>query len=260
MATKPEHHDAGARLRQESEAPDEAFAAGAGNPGRRSPTSSRSPRRRSPRSAAWNPAACISTLLDRKLIITAGRKQVIGRPILYKTSKEFLLRFGLKDVSELPSLEEFEKPAWRRSFPRQRRRSIAGTATGDGSPRAASLPRNRKRHPASSGQPCHPERGLLAGVGDSCISFQSDRHARPPAPSRSTMYHQNWYAQERLQKIIAAAGIASRRKAEELITSGLVSVNGEVASELGSKADPAKDEIRIDGQILGGPERSSTFF
>jgi len=51
----------------------------------------------------------ISTLLDRKLITTAGRKQVIGRPILYKTTKEFLLRFGLKDVNELPSMEEFEK-------------------------------------------------------------------------------------------------------------------------------------------------------
>ena len=51
----------------------------------------------------------IGTLLDRKLITTAGRKQVIGRPILYKTTKEFLLRFGLKDVSELPSMEEFEK-------------------------------------------------------------------------------------------------------------------------------------------------------
>jgi segregation and condensation protein B len=48
-------------------------------------------------------------LLDRKLITTAGRKQVIGRPILYKTTKEFLLRFGLKDVNELPSMEEFEK-------------------------------------------------------------------------------------------------------------------------------------------------------
>jgi len=53
----------------------------------------------------------IATLLDRKLITTAGRKQVIGRPILYKTSKEFLLRFGLNDVTELPSLEEFEKLA-----------------------------------------------------------------------------------------------------------------------------------------------------
>ena len=53
----------------------------------------------------------IGTLLDRKLITTAGRKQVIGRPILYKTTKEFLTRFGLADVSELPSMEEFEKIA-----------------------------------------------------------------------------------------------------------------------------------------------------
>jgi segregation and condensation protein B len=51
----------------------------------------------------------IATLLDRKLITTAGRKAVIGRPILYKTSKDFLLRFGLKDINELPSMEEFEK-------------------------------------------------------------------------------------------------------------------------------------------------------
>jgi segregation and condensation protein B len=51
------------------------------------------------------------SLLARKLIATAGRKQVIGRPILYKTTREFLLRFGLKDVSELPSMEEFEKMA-----------------------------------------------------------------------------------------------------------------------------------------------------
>src|SRR6516162_3792120 len=54
-------------------------------------------------------AGVIATLLDRKLVTTAGRKQVIGRPILYKTTKEFLLRFGLKDLSELPSVEEFEK-------------------------------------------------------------------------------------------------------------------------------------------------------
>src|SRR6516225_1383406 len=51
----------------------------------------------------------IATLLNRKLITTAGRKAVIGRPILYKTTKEFLMRFGLKDVNELPSMEEFEK-------------------------------------------------------------------------------------------------------------------------------------------------------
>jgi len=51
----------------------------------------------------------LASLISRKLITTAGRKQVIGRPILYKTTKDFLLRFGLKDLNELPSIEEFEK-------------------------------------------------------------------------------------------------------------------------------------------------------
>lgn len=51
----------------------------------------------------------LGTLIDKKLVTTAGRKQVIGRPILYKTTKEFLMRFGLKDIGELPSMEEFEK-------------------------------------------------------------------------------------------------------------------------------------------------------
>ncbi len=60
---------------------------------------------------------------------------------------------------------------------------------------------------------------------------------------------------ERLQKIIAAAGIASRRKAEELITSGRVQVNGQVITELGSKADPEQDHIRVDNKLLQGPER-----
>ena len=60
---------------------------------------------------------------------------------------------------------------------------------------------------------------------------------------------------ERLQKIIAAAGIASRRKAEELITSGRVVVNGQVVNELGSKADPEQDHIRVDGKLLQGAER-----
>jgi segregation and condensation protein B len=55
-----------------------------------------------------NTSGVVSTLLDKKLITTAGRKEVIGRPILYKTSKEFLMRFGLSDLDELPSLKEFE--------------------------------------------------------------------------------------------------------------------------------------------------------
>jgi segregation and condensation protein B len=55
-----------------------------------------------------NCAGVLETLLEKRLIITAGRKQVIGRPILYRTSKDFLMRFGLGDLDELPSLKEFE--------------------------------------------------------------------------------------------------------------------------------------------------------
>ena len=54
-------------------------------------------------------AGVLKTLLDRKLIAVAGRKNVIGKPILYKTTKEFMIQFGLKDLSELPSLKEFEE-------------------------------------------------------------------------------------------------------------------------------------------------------
>jgi segregation and condensation protein B len=54
-------------------------------------------------------AGVLKTLLDRKLIATAGRKDVIGKPILYKTTKEFMVQFGLKDLSELPTLKEFEE-------------------------------------------------------------------------------------------------------------------------------------------------------
>jgi segregation and condensation protein B len=54
-------------------------------------------------------AGVLKTLLDRKLITESGRKNVVGKPILYKTTKEFLVQFGLKDVSELPTLKEFEE-------------------------------------------------------------------------------------------------------------------------------------------------------
>lgn len=58
-----------------------------------------------------DPGGVINTLLDRKLIVTAGRKDVVGKPILYRTSKEFLLQFGLSSLQELPTLKEFEEMA-----------------------------------------------------------------------------------------------------------------------------------------------------
>jgi 23S rRNA pseudouridine2605 synthase len=65
--------------------------------------------------------------------------------------------------------------------------------------------------------------------------------------------------EQRLQKIVAVAGIASRRKAEELITSGRVQVNGQTVSELGSKADPERDHIRVDGKLLKKPQQFRYF-
>jgi 23S rRNA pseudouridine2605 synthase len=65
-------------------------------------------------------------------------------------------------------------------------------------------------------------------------------------------------AAERLQKIIATAGIASRRKAEELITQGRVTVNGQTVTELGTKADPERDHIKVDGKLLRGPAHHIT--
>src|SRR5436853_6584501 len=62
-------------------------------------------------------------------------------------------------------------------------------------------------------------------------------------------------ALDRLQKIISAAGVTSRRKAEELITQGRVMVNGQTVSELGSKADLERDHIKVDGKLLRNPER-----
>jgi segregation and condensation protein B len=58
-----------------------------------------------------DPSSSLATLLDKGLVVTAGRKHVVGRPILYRTSREFLIRFGLEDLHELPTLKEFEELA-----------------------------------------------------------------------------------------------------------------------------------------------------
>lgn len=90
-------------------------------------------------------AGVLKTLLDRKLITTAGRKNVIGKPILYRTSKEFLVQFGLKDLSELPSLKEFEE---------LRRLAISDTEPEEGGqeqPAEAAVPEPAESAPAGSG-------------------------------------------------------------------------------------------------------------
>ncbi|HET6841791.1 MAG TPA: SMC-Scp complex subunit ScpB [Candidatus Angelobacter sp.] len=89
----------------------------------------------------------IATLVDRKLITTAGRKAVIGRPIQYKTTKDFLLRFGLKDVGDLPSIEEFEKIAT--SEMQEEAVDARDTAIPDatGVPDDGEMPQTAEEHP-----------------------------------------------------------------------------------------------------------------
>ena len=140
----------------------------------------------------------IKTLLDKKLVATGGRKEVLGRPILYKTTKEFLIHFGLKDLTELPSMEEFEE-----------------------------LIKNQ----ADSEKP--PEIELPHGDVELAVQLSA----------LCSM-------QERLQKILAHAGIASRRKAEEIMKRGRVTVNGKIVTELGTRADPAVDVIKVDGKRI----------
>ena len=292
----------------------------------------------------------IATLLDRKLITTSGRKQVIGRPILYKTTKEFLLRFGLNNVAELPSMEEFEKlgdpqaglfeqatarlpllrPKPRRPLQsfrtccrilKTRQSDITSMGDYDAWYAAATAQYNRPRK--DKAEVCLDAFRMSPPQRDCVIRHQRRLAARLPfralqqfavphaqncsrkslfwktlpltpfdlglcaGPARLTSCFQDfakiggggyplsrlWIPEpdprpfaiharkrasmpaERLQKIIAAAGIASRRKAEELITAGLVSVNGQTVTELGTKADPEVDNIKINGQPLGGAQR-----
>jgi segregation and condensation protein B len=102
----------------------------------------------------------IGTLLDRKLITTAGRKQVIGRPILYKTTKEFLMRFGLKDVSELPSMEEFEKLV-AESFQAELVPAESATATSEttGEAESAAAPSSQADSDANAHEPQEEKAG-----------------------------------------------------------------------------------------------------
>jgi segregation and condensation protein B len=109
-------------------------------------------------------AGVIHTLLEKKLVVTAGRKSVVGRPILYRTSRDFLVHFGLKDVDELPSLKEFEALA-RQALGSElmaAEAALPGLAPAEGTPAAptpdsASSSAETESRPADS-QPPAPSR------------------------------------------------------------------------------------------------------
>jgi segregation and condensation protein B len=114
-----------------------------------------------------NCAGVIQTLLERRLITTAGRKHVIGRPILYRTSKDFLMRFGLSDVDELPSLKEFEALA----------REALGTEDG-----VAEVAREESSDQPSGESPVDPAADpSLASSGFAAAEAAGAEHVPPSA-------------------------------------------------------------------------------
>jgi segregation and condensation protein B len=97
----------------------------------------------------------VHTLMEKKLVVTAGRKSAVGRPILYRTSRDFLVHFGLKDASELPSLKEFEELA-RRALGSEWTAETAATG-GDSGLQGAEPSQEGVSRPAPSGEPAPDE-------------------------------------------------------------------------------------------------------
>lgn len=113
-------------------------------------------------------AGVIKTLIDRKLIATSGRKAVVGKPILYKTTKEFLVQFGLKDLSELPTLKEFE--------------DLGRLSTAEDEP-AASVEPTASEGPTATAEPtaAEPSEPSAQEAGD-----EQEAHSQLPAESATT--------------------------------------------------------------------------
>jgi pseudouridine synthase len=87
------------------------------------------------------------------------------------------------------------------------------------------------------------------------LAAQRKRATARPRPSRFAAEARAEHGPERLQKILSTAGVASRRLSEELIEQGRVSVNGKIVTELGTKADPSRDEIKVDGRRIRVEQR-----
>jgi segregation and condensation protein B len=113
-----------------------------------------------------NVSGVIKTLLEKRLITTAGRKAVLGRPILYRTSKEFLMRFGLSDLDELPSLKEFEQLA----------RAALGADEGiaPSEPEPEITAESLDAAPARAIPPTEPDQSAHSSPVDSSNSTESD--------------------------------------------------------------------------------------
>jgi segregation and condensation protein B len=128
-----------------------------------------------------NAAGVLKTLIEKNLVTTAGRKNVIGRPILYKTTKEFLVHFGLKNLDELPSLEEFEELA-QSAFG-------SGSEASLGAAQAEASPANNSSQPSTGENVTHPERTCTSEENVSAESPSSPESTPEESQTEETADH-----------------------------------------------------------------------
>jgi segregation and condensation protein B len=147
-----------------------------------------------------NCGGVLKTLLEKRLITTAGRKPVIGRPILYRTSKDFLMRFGLSDLEELPSLKEFEQLAQAAlgnddgiAPIEPEDRALEAQPTAEGEPPAEQIVEPTKAAAAAAGATISPAKSSTPAASaetsstDAPISESSTDSATPEAESAEEM-------------------------------------------------------------------------
>jgi segregation and condensation protein B len=133
-------------------------------------------------------AGVLGSLLGRKLIATAGRKQVIGRPILYKTTKEFLLRFGLKDLAELPSMEEFERMAAIELDDRASEAETEGTSASAPEPDDNLDASNEEEFENQGSSQESPRSSPSPATTGTAVTADSEKNAAPQEPESTEPY------------------------------------------------------------------------
>ncbi len=186
----------------------------------------------------------LGSLMSRKLVTTAGRKQVIGRPILYKTTKEFLLRFGLKDLAELPSIEEFERLA-----------SDMNEAVQEEIP-MAEAPAQARSEPSGGGSPAMDElnaapepTNVAHGSADEMIA---DRSAAPEGGAQEPD-DVAVAGRPRDQHEAQADGTPDETPASKTDQEHLTPAPDGPGEFTGDESVPPADNTEIDGRISGVP-------
>jgi len=222
----------------------------------------------------------IHTLLEKKLVMTSGRKSVVGRPILYRTSKDFLVHFGLKDVGELPSLKEFEELAKRALGSEWATGEAPAEASG-----AAAAPPDAEAGPAAvEGAPETPPEGPLPIVAETApletpaaaeappatseeagaVSVESAMETRqevPPPVAEGTTPTENPAATEALPATTEQAGAVSVESAVETpqevpppVAEGTTPIETPATREAGPAATEESGAVGIEAPPVPPPE------